>query len=302
MDWSSIEVVKVLYRLLRVRGMGAVRANKLLFSVRNKVASVMELQREISARLNEEQNAAFMQDYEISNKLSEVHFLSILDEKYPKSLVRELGNNSPTVLSYRGNVALLSKNIIGFSGSRKVSDKGISIAADIATQLSNHDFCLVSGYANGVDMIAHKTALANGASTILVLPEGISYFYIRKEIAPYWNWDRVLVISEFEPQAKWMVSRAMQRNRTLIALSQAMLVIEAGEKGGSLDAGLKTIDYGKRLFVPQYAEFPISALGNEVLIQHGAYPLRMKRSDRKTNLDMLYASVANMQPATSLFY
>ena len=70
---------------------------------------------------------------------------------------------------------------------------------------------------------------------------------------------------------------------------------------GNLDAGLKTIDYGKRLFVPQYAEFPISALGNEVLIQHGAFPLRMKRSNRKTNLDMLYASVANMQPTISLF-
>ena len=64
----------------------------------------------------------------------------------------------------------------------------------------------------------------------------------------------------------------------MIALSQAMLVIEAGEKGGSLDAGLKSIDYGKRLFVPQYAEFPTSALGNALLIQHGAYPLRMKRS------------------------
>lgn len=52
-------------------------------------------------------------------------------------------------------------------------------------------------------------------------------------------------------------------------------------KGGSLDAGLKSIDYGKRLFVPQYAEFPTSALGNALLIQHGAYPLRMKRSSKK---------------------
>lgn len=230
-----------------------------------------------------------------------VQYLSILDNNYPKSLLDELGINSPTVLSYRGNAALLSKNKVGFSGSRKVSDKGLGIATDIATQLSCQGFCLVSGYANGVDMIAHKTALANGASTILVLPEGISYFYVRKEIAPYWDWNRVLVVSEFDPQAKWMVSRAMKRNSTLIALSQAMLVIKAGEKGGSLDAGLKSIDYGKRLFVPQYAEFPTSALGNALLIQHDAYPLRMKRSSRKTNLDMLYASVGSLQPAESLF-
>lgn len=301
MDWSGIEVVKILFRLLRVKGMGPARVNKLLFSIRNKVATPLELQREVSVRLTEEQRSAFMQDYEISDRLSDVQYLSILDNNYPKSLLDELGINSPTVLSYRGNAALLSKNKVGFSGSRKVSDKGLWIATDIATQLSCQGFCLVSGYANGVDMIAHKTALANGATTILVLPEGISYFYVRKEIAPYWDWNRVLVVSEFDPQAKWMVSRAMKRNSTLIALSQAMLVIEAGEKGGSLDAGLKSIDYGKRLFVPQYAEFPTSALGNALLIQHGAYPLKMKRSSRKTNLDMLYASVGSLQPTESLF-
>ena len=288
MDWSGIEVVKILFRLLRVKGMGPARVNKLLFSIRNKVTTPLELQREVSVRLTEEQRLAFMQDYEISDRLSDVQYLSILDNNYPKSLLDELGINSPTVLSYRGNVALLSKNKVGFSGSRKVSDKGLGIATDIATQLSGQGFCLVSGY-------------ANGATTILVLPEGISYFYVRKEIAPYWDWNRVLVVSEFDPQAKWMVSRAMKRNSTLIALSQAMLVIEAGEKGGSLDAGLKSIDYGKRLFVPQYAEFPTSALGNALLIQHGAYPLRMKRSSKKTNLDMLYASVGSLQPAESLF-
>lgn len=301
MDWSGIEVIKILFRLLKVKGMGPARVNKLLFSIRNKVTTPLELQHEVSVRLTEEQRLAFMQDYEISDRLSDVQYLSILDDNYPKSLLDELGMNSPTVLSYKGNAALLSKNKVGFSGSRKVSDKGLGIATDIATQLSGQGFCLVSGYANGVDMIAHKTALANGATTILVLPEGISYFYVRKEIAPYWDWNRVLVVSEFDPQAKWLVSRAMKRNSTLIALSQAMLVIEAGEKGGSLDAGLKSIDYGKRLFVPQYAEFPTSALGNALLIQHGAYPLRMKRSSRKTNLDMLYASVGSLQPSESLF-
>lgn len=93
----------------------------------------------------------------------------------------------------------------------------------------------------------------------------------------------------------------MQRNRTIIALSQAMLVIEAGEKGGSLDAGLKSIEKGKKLFVPQYAEFTVSALGNKRLLQNGAYPLKMSRTSMKANLDNLYASVGAMQPAMTLF-
>ena len=65
MDWSGIEVVKILFRLLRVKGMGPARVNKLLFSIRNKVTTPLELQREVSVRLTEEQRLAFMQDYEI---------------------------------------------------------------------------------------------------------------------------------------------------------------------------------------------------------------------------------------------
>ena len=82
-----------------------------------KVTTPLELQHGVSVRLTEEQRLAFMQDYEISDRLSDVQYLSILDDNYPKSLLDELGMNSPTVLSYRGNAALLSKNKVGFSGS-----------------------------------------------------------------------------------------------------------------------------------------------------------------------------------------
>lgn len=301
MDWTNKEVIKILYRLLGVKGMGPAKVNKLLYAVKDKVNDVVQLEQIIAGRLNDKQQAEFRQDYLLYDKHPGITYISIFDERYPNSLKHELGTNAPTVLSVMGNLNLLNKRTIGFSGSRKVSDKGIGIASDIASQLSEHDFCLVSGYANGVDMVAHETALSCGASTIMVLPEGISSFYVRKGLQHYWDWNRVLVVSEFEPFAKWMVSRAMQRNRTLIALSEAMLVIEAGEKGGSLDAGMKTIDRGKQLFVPQYAEFPISALGNAFLLQHGALPLRMKRTSRRTNLDMLYASIDSKQHAATLF-
>lgn len=301
MDWADICVIKILYRLLGVKGMGPAKANKLLYSIRDKVEDAVHLEQIITGRLNDKQQAEFMQDYLLYDKHPGITYISIFDERYPNSLKQELGANAPTVLSVMGNLNLFNKKTVGFSGSRKVSDKGIGIASDIASQLSEHDFCLVSGYANGVDMIAHKTALSCGASTIMVLPEGISSFYVRRELKDFWDWNRVLVVSEFEPFAKWMVSRAMQRNRTLIALSKAMLVIEAGEKGGSLDAGIKTIDKGKRLFVPQYAEFPVSALGNAFLLQHGAFPLKMKRTSRRTNLDMLYASIDSKQSMATLF-
>lgn len=301
MDWSSLETIQVLYRLLAVKGMGPVRANKLLTNLRNNVASAKELQEKICACLNATQTEEFTTDFRIDVDMENLTFLSIFDERYPKELLRDMGMASPTVLSLMGNLDLLNKHKIGFSGSRKVSEKGMAITEDVAGQLADNDFCLVSGYANGVDMVAHKTALEKGATTIMILPEGISAFYIKRELKSVWDWGRILVISEFEPFAKWQVSRAMQRNRTIIALSQAMLVIEAGETGGSLDAGLKSIEKGKKLFVPQYAEFPVSALGNKQLLQNGAYPLRMKRTSMKANLDNLYASINAVQPAAALF-
>lgn len=63
-----------------------------------------------------------------------------------------------------------------------------------------------------------------------VLPEGINHFRIKKILAGFWDWNRVLVISQFEPEDSWQTFRAMTRNQLIIALSHAMVVIEASEK------------------------------------------------------------------------
>ena len=78
MDWSGIDVVKILFRLLRVKGMGPARVNKLLFSIRNKVTTPLELQREVSVRLTEEQRLAFMQDYEIDYLMFSIYLYWII--------------------------------------------------------------------------------------------------------------------------------------------------------------------------------------------------------------------------------
>lgn len=143
---------------------------------------------------------------------------------------------------------------------------------------------IVSGYAQGVDKEAHYTALASGGSTIIVLPNGISSFYVRQELKDVWDWDRVLVISEYLPKDKWSVSRAMNRNNTIIGLSDIMVVVEAGLTGGSLDAGLRTLEDSKPLYVPLYSDYPESALGNKVLLERGAKCIRRSRQNNRANV------------------
>lgn len=287
---SNFEKIEVIYRFMKVKGIGTVQTNRLLLSIKGRQSSI-EIEQQIRTVLNDSQKKDFdNESIVIDNSKSKfpIDFVSLLDNNYPDDLKRYLSTNTPSVLSYIGNLNLLNKKKVGFSGSRKVSDKGIAITKDCVEQLSEKDICIVSGYAAGVDHIAHYTAIEQGASTIIVLPEGIESFRIKKEFKDIWDWDRILVLSEFMPDDKWTASRAMLRNNTIIGLSDIVVVVEAGETGGSLDAGLKTIERGKYLFVPQYGVVPDSALGNNLLINRGAFSIKMKQETGRANLSKMF--------------
>ena len=287
MNWSSRENIDITYRLLNLRGFGSSKANRLLWSLSPSIKSTDQYEDQICRHLSPMEVQMFRDNATMFSSDPNIGYLSVLDNSlYPLRLKNILKNNTPTILTYMGNIDLLKRISVGYSGSRKVSEKGLWITRDSVAQLADKDICIVSGYANGVDLTAHKTALEMGGSTIIVLPEGIKGFYIRSQLKDVWDWNRVLVISEFFPNDKWRASRAMQRNQTIIGLSDALLVVEAGETGGSLDAGMKAMNMGRTLFVPFYQDVPESALGNTVLLSKGAKRL-MRKKNNHTNVDSL---------------
>jgi DNA processing protein len=267
----------------------------MLFAVQNNVGTAGELEHSLRAQLTEEQQRQFDNYYSLRQRTPDVSYMAVPAPQYPQILIALLRQNTPTVLSCIGNLSLLQKSKVGFSGSRKASEKGLWITRDCASQLAEQDICVVSGYAGGVDMAAHRAALQSDGSTIIVLPEGIDAFHVKEEIKADWDWDRVLVVSEFMPHDGWMASRAMHRNNTIIALSDAMFVVEAGDTGGSLDAGLKTISMGKSLFVPCYEQIPDSAKGNPILLSKGAKPMMRKRLTSRVNIDGLVGSLGKVR-------
>lgn len=212
---------------------------------------------------------------------------------YPLSMSR--GGKAP-VLSTLGNLDLLDTPGLGFCGSRKASEKGIAVTIDCAEQAVRAGFTVISGNAAGVDFAAHHTALASGGATILVLPEGIDRFRIRQELRAVWDWARVLVISPFVPEAVWQAYRAMERNDVIIALSRAMIVVEAGETGGTLAAGLRTLQLGKPLFVAEYENIEQVAPGNAQLLGKGASRLRRSRETGRANVAALREIAAQQRP------
>lgn len=209
------------------------------------------------------------------------------DDRFPEPLVVLLGKRAPNRLFVRGNLNLIQRHAISFCGARDASEKGIEAAALCARTAVRNDFVITSGNARGVDRATHREALASGGATILVLPEGMNHFRIAPELKDVWDWERVLVISQFEPETVWKSYHAMDRNKVIMALSCAMIVVEAGEKGGTRAAGEDALRLRIPLFAIDYGFDETIAPGNRVLIGKGAKRLKRLRDTGEPNLSTL---------------
>jgi len=213
--------------------------------------------------------------------------IDLNDPLYPRRLMVVLGKSAPARLVVRGNLNLLNEHAVSFCGARNASEKGIEAAALCARTASKEHFVITSGNARGVDRATHREALAAGGATILVIPEGMDHFRIAPELRDVWDWDRVLVVSQFDPKTVWRSYHAMERNKTIMALSCAMIVVEAGEKGGTRAAGEDAIRLHVPLFAVDYGFDETVAPGNRELIKRGAKPLKKSRETGEPNLSTL---------------
>lgn len=221
-------------------------------------------------------NSKHEDSLDLLNALKQAH-VSILTESdtdYPAGL-RALAENAPPLVYIQGNAALLNTPGIAFSGSRNASERGIEYTRILARQAVERQLTIISGAAPGVDTAAHSEALLNYGATCFVLPEGILRFKPRTEIRPLIENapDKAVCLSEFPPRMSWSPQNAMMRNGTILAQATAVLIIEAGSEGGTLDAGRRALKQGQQCWVLRYSQFPSSAEGNKLLLQEGAHPL-----------------------------
>lgn len=213
--------------------------------------------------------------------------LEINDAEYPARLKCVLGKQAPQRIFVQGNLRLINEHAISFCGARNASEKGIQAAAVCARTACKNSFVVTSGNARGVDRATHREALENGGSTVLVLPEGFDHFRVAAELRDVWDWDRVLVVSQFEPKTIWKSYHAMARNKVIMGMSCAMIVIEAGEKGGTRAAGEEALKLSIPLFAVDYGFDENVAPGNRALIARGAKPLKKSKETGEPNLRRL---------------
>lgn len=223
-------------------------------------------------------SATKSQAYSLYEELEQagVKILSESDISYPQYLKKMLQDKCPPMLFISGNINLLNSISVGFCGSRKASAKGIGIAADCSRQLIKENITIVSGYAAGTDLAAHKSALENGGNTVFVLAEGILRYSQKREIRDYLNSSNHVFISQFMPKITWNAENAMRRNSVIIGLSRAMILVESGKTGGTFAAGEEALRVGCPLFVIDFAQPEVSAEANPHFIAAGGKPIRGK--------------------------
>ena len=213
--------------------------------------------------LNDEFLNKRIMEYEKDN----VETITFNNTKYPYTL-KEI-STPPLCLYCKGDVSLLNSFCFGVVGTRKPTDYGIITTKQYCKELSNAGVTIVSGLADGIDSIAHKTALENNGKTIAVLAGGFNHIYPITNI----NLARVieednLLISEYPPNTKPLSYYFPIRNRIIAGLSKGVLVPEMGEKSGSMHTVNYAIEFNRDIFVvPGKINSPMSK-GANLLIKN----------------------------------
>ena len=180
--------------------------------------------------------------------------------------------NPPVVLYVKGNMPNIDDNLsIGIVGTRSASRQGIRTAFTFAANLSKVGAIVVSGGALGVDCSAHRGALQSKGSTICVLGCGIDYNYLSSnaQMRNLITQDGA-VISEYPPKTPPLGRNFPMRNRIISGLCNGLVVIEAGEKSGSLITANLAIEQNRDVFAVPGEISNTHQLGTNLLIKQGA--------------------------------
>lgn len=191
------------------------------------------------------------------------------DSDYPPALTQI--TEPPFVLWMRGDIAAAARPCIAIVGSRAGSPYALAVAARLAEDLAAAGCTIVSGLARGVDLAAHEGALARSGQTIAVLGCGVDRIYPAEHASVA---DRIAssgaILSELAPGTPAMPLFFPLRNRIISALSRAVVIVEAGEKSGSLITARCALDQGRDVMAVPGNVLTGRNRGGHALLRDGA--------------------------------
>jgi DNA processing protein len=176
-----------------------------------------------------------------------VRLLFFTDEQYPSRL-RQV-NDAPTLLYAKGHMDLENPKTVAIVGTRQATSYGKECVEKLVSDLVSHQALIVSGLAYGIDIHAHKISIKQGLPTVGVMGSGIDVIYpaVHREIASaMMEHGGLLTEHPFGTQPD--AHNFPARNRIVAALSDAVIIVEAAEKGGALITADIANSYNKDVF------------------------------------------------------
>lgn len=273
----------LLLALLRTPGIGLITANRLCRAA-GSAARLWEEHANISRLLPQAtdrlQQCLTNWDKQLPQAEAEadearrrhISLLALTETDYPtwlKSLP-----DAPPVLFYKGTASLNAQPMISIVGTRHISEYGKDLCRHIVEQLAERlpQATIVSGLAYGVDVHAHRAALACGLPTIGVLGHGLNHLYppSHRDTANRMT-EQGGLLTEYPCATPVSRENFVQRNRIVAGLSQACIVVESARRGGALITARLAQDYGREVYACPGRLTDLHSEGcNRLIARHGA--------------------------------
>jgi len=227
------------------------------------------------------------ENHPLLSRLLELHDIPekiYIDGNLPEISIDEYGRANPRILT--------------IVGSRKYTSYAVDVIENLLRNLSGSPVIIISGLAIGVDCMSHKFALKNNLKTIAIPGSGLDkkvlYPKINLNLAQEILENNGALLSEFEPLTEPAPWTFPARNRIMAALSDAVLIIEAEEKSGTLITARMALELGRDIGAIPGNIFSKTSEGTNMLIREGAYPIR----NIKDLTDLLHISVEEKEKLT----
>ena len=197
---------------------------------------------------------------------NKIRILYFKDRDYPEKLKHCL--DGPILLFQRGNIDLINRKIISIVGTRRATTHGTGFCEKLIEELAPLDPVIVSGFAYGIDIAAQTSALKHNLQTIGCLAHGLNQMYpaVHKKYVKSIE-ENGGFLTDFWSTDVFDRNNFLKRNRIIAGLSEATIVIESAEKGGSLVTADIANSYNREVFAVPGRPSDSQSVGCNMLIK-----------------------------------
>lgn len=290
---KNSEEIRYLFYLTRIKNLGNVRIkNLMLVTKSSKLCFELSLKELVqvdginykiaseiikSRKLFSDYETQFQEILKKAEK-KKIEITTLYDNDYPENLKNIY--DAPVILYYIGKLTDADKYSISVIGTRFPSEYGKKVCNKLVDEISKFKIPVISGFARGIDSIAHKTAVLNKNVTYAVLGSGVDIIYPKENKKLFEEIiENGAVLSEFDIGAEPDKINFPRRNRIISGISLGTIIVETGLKGGSLITAGFALDQGREVFAIPGFIYSKKSEGSNELIKKGQAKLVTKVED-----------------------